>query len=385
MNIIAIIPARGGSKGIPNKNLVPFMGQPLLSWTIQHALACNQISETYVSSDNQAILNLATSLGAKGVLRPPELAGDSNSSEEALSHVLSTLDKEPDLIVFLQATSPLRTPNDIDNAINTITKEKGDSLFSLSLMDNCVIWKRKNGKLTGATFDPNNRQPRQEADPHFIENGSIYIFKPAILKEFNNRIGGKIVTYDMPKWQSHDIDVPEDLTLAEIFFTKFLGKFYQKKLSRKDIDLLVYDFDGVMTDNRVTVMDNGSEAVSANRADGLAISKIKELGIKQLILSTETNTVVQQRADKLNIPYIQACDDKKEALEKYCSDNKVCMQRTAFVGNDLNDLEVLNAVGLAITPSDAYPEALASAKFITTSKGGQGVIREIYQHLTTNN
>jgi YrbI family 3-deoxy-D-manno-octulosonate 8-phosphate phosphatase len=148
-------------------------------------------------------------------------------------------------------------------------------------------------------------------------------------------------------------------------------------LSAENLDLIVYDFDGVMTDNRVLVMQDGSEAVFANRADGLGINHIREMGINQIILSTETNPVVQARAKKIKIDTISGCQDKKEALLEYCSNKGVDLYRVAFVGNDINDLEVMKIVGFKIAPKDAVKEILDISEYVTNAKGGEGVVKEI--------
>jgi len=149
----------------------------------------------------------------------------------------------------------------------------------------------------------------------------------------------------------------------------------------KDISLIVYDFDGVMTDNRVIVFQDGTEAVIVNRADGLGIDYFRGLGIPQLILSTETNPVVTARAAKLRIEVIASCKDKKIALEDYCMQNGYDLNKTMYVGNDLNDLEVMKIVGFRVAPSDAHPEIIRIAKLVTKARGGEGVIKELAEYI----
>ena len=141
--------------------------------------------------------------------------------------------------------------------------------------------------------------------------------------------------------------------------------------------LLVYDFDGVMTDNRVLVFQDGTEAVFINRADGLGVKRLRARGIPQLILSTETNPVVKARAAKLELEVISSCNDKKHALMNYCDQNEYELQKVVYVGNDLNDMEVMKIVGFPVAPADAHPNIKSLAKLVTKTKGGEGVIREI--------
>ena len=149
----------------------------------------------------------------------------------------------------------------------------------------------------------------------------------------------------------------------------------------KDIDLVVYDFDGVMTDNRVIIFQNGTEAVVVNRADGLGVDLIRSLKIPQLILSTETNPVVKARAAKLSLELIASCNSKKDALMNFCEQNSYDLQKVVFVGNDVNDLEVMKIVGFPVAPSDAYPEIKSIAKLVTKAKGGEGIIRELWDYI----
>ena len=148
----------------------------------------------------------------------------------------------------------------------------------------------------------------------------------------------------------------------------------------ENIQCLVYDFDGVMTNNCVYVFEDGREAVQVNRSDGLAISYLKD-HYHQLILSTETNPVVTKRAQKLGIPVLQGQSNKKHALQEYCEHQGFPLSAVLYVGNDLNDLDVMMSVGRSCCPSDAVEEIKKRASFCLQSKGGEGVIRELYDHL----
>ena len=158
----------------------------------------------------------------------------------------------------------------------------------------------------------------------------------------------------------------------------------QMQINKNDIDLIVYDFDGVMTDNCVIVSQDGTEAVTVNRADGLGVDYLRNEGIPQMILSTESNPVVQARAKKLKIDVINNCDNKKEALLKICKENGYDLSKVVFVGNDLNDLEAMKIVGYPVAPSDAHTKILKIAKFITKAKGGEGVIKELAEKILNN-
>jgi len=160
--------------------------------------------------------------------------------------------------------------------------------------------------------------------------------------------------------------------------------FCRLNLDYRGIDLIVYDFDGVMTDNRVIVFQDGTEAVVANRADGLGVDRFRSLGLPQLILSTETNPVVKARAAKLHLEVIDSCKDKKNALENYCAQRSYDLNRVMYVGNDLNDLDVMRIVGFPVAPADAHPKIKKVAKLTTEARGGEGVIKELSDYLTAS-
>jgi len=158
-----------------------------------------------------------------------------------------------------------------------------------------------------------------------------------------------------------------------------------QKIELEDIDLIVYDFDGVMTDNRVITFQDGTEAVVVNRADGLGVDRFRSLGIPQLIISTETNPVVEARAAKLRIEVIASCADKRMALENNCEKNGYNLQRVLYVGNDLNDLGVMKVVGFPVAPADAHPDILEISCIVTEARGGEGVVRELFDIVTKGN
>lgn len=149
----------------------------------------------------------------------------------------------------------------------------------------------------------------------------------------------------------------------------------------RDIDLIVYDFDGVMTDNKVVVFDDGREAVCCNRSDGLGVAMIKQKGISQLILSTEVNKVVKTRAKKLGIPAMNGIKDKKSILFKYCRQRRIDLQRVVYIGNDLNDYEIMCEVGVPLAPQGAHPSIKKAAKYVIPREGGSGVILALHDLL----
>ena len=224
--IISIIPARGGSKSIPKKNLVNFLGSPLISKTIEQSVNSKSICRTIVSTDSDEIASISEQYGSEVIQRPNDISGDNATTESALVHVLDTLkNKEkfiPDAVVLLQATSPLRKINDIDNAVKQFFNESADSLISGSEFEDFLFWEKKNTSWFPVNYNPKNRMRRQDRNPQFVENGSIYMFKPEILYKFNNRIGGKMIMFAMEFWQTWEIDTIEEIDLLSFYYNKFL-------------------------------------------------------------------------------------------------------------------------------------------------------------------
>ncbi len=219
MNVLAIIPARGGSKGLPGKNIRPLAGKPLLAHTVDQATAAEMISRIVVSTDSEAIAAVAQEYGAKVVWRPTELATDTATSESALKHVLDYLEEEeegytPDLIVFLQCTSPVRTSEDIDRAVQLLLDKDADSLVSVTPWHG-LNWAVENGKAKSVNFDHRSRPRRQDMRPEFRENGSIFVFKPWVLNQLNNRLGGEVVFLEMDSWTRFEADTLEEFSLCE--------------------------------------------------------------------------------------------------------------------------------------------------------------------------
>lgn len=218
MIVHAIVPARGGSRGIPRKNLVELCGRPMLEYTVEDALRTPDVTEVFVSTDDDEIADVASRSGATVIRRPAELSGDTASSESALLHVLDVIRErdgaDPDLVVFLQATSPLRPDGAIAGAVETVLREGADSLFSASPVHG-FIWRVGDDGPVPVGYDHRRRPRRQDVGEKVEENGSIYVFRPAVLRAGGSRLGGKIAVYWMDPMYSVQIDEPADVVRAE--------------------------------------------------------------------------------------------------------------------------------------------------------------------------
>ena len=221
MTTIAIIPARGGSKGVPRKNIRFLAGKPLIAHSIEDAQESTSVDQVYVSTDDTEIASISAEYGAKIIQRPADLANGTASSESALIHSLQALEAQninPDLLVFLQCTSPIRTGAEIDQAIAKLKAEEGDSLVSVS-PSHRFLWEEVNGVAKSINYDYRHRPRRQDMNPQYVENGSIDVFKPWVLKENKNRLGGKISLYVMSEIAAVEIDSEEDFQMIEFFMS----------------------------------------------------------------------------------------------------------------------------------------------------------------------
>jgi YrbI family 3-deoxy-D-manno-octulosonate 8-phosphate phosphatase len=374
-DIVAIIPARGGSKRVPAKNVLPIAGRPLVAHSIAHARASRCVTETIVSTDDPSIADIAVRNGAAVVRRPTELASDSATSESALLHVLDDrcargLD-DPELVVFLQATSPVRRRDDIDQAVATLRAAEADSLFSAT-ENKHFLWSA-DGVPKTLNYNFRMRPREQDMDNQVMENGSIYVFKPEVLRRDGNRLGGLIAVYAMDFWSSFQLDSPEHAELLDWILAR---PDYASDNDWPRLELVVFDFDGVMTDNTVLVGGDGDEAVYCHRGDGWGIARLRDAGVPMLVLSTETHGVVAARCAKLGIECVQGLADKAAALRKLTAEREIDLAYVAYVGNDVNDLECLESVGLPVAVADADPEVRAAARVLLSRPGGHGAVRE---------
>ncbi len=390
ISVLAVIPARGGSKGIPGKNIRYIAGKPLIAHTIEQAKNAKHVGRVIVSTDSIEIASVSQKYGAEVIKRPAEISGDNSPSEAALLHVLDELknnaEYEPELVVFLQPTSPCRRPEDIDNAILTLIDNNADSCLSAAPEHFTGRWRIGPDSIAKpVNFKLDNRPMRQDYHIEYLENGNIYVFKPWVLRKYKTRLGGKIVIYPMGRLESLQIDSPEDLELLEEVIRMRKSQSYDKTnlAVLSQISLLVIDFDGVMTDNKILVDQDGHESVFCHRGDGLGLSLLKKAGVELLVLSTETNPVVSARCRKLQIDCIQSTEDKLSVLKEVAARHSLDHRNIAFIGNDINDIECMEWVEVAIAPSDSVSSVLEIAKFVTAQRGGSGVVRQVADWILT--
>ncbi len=213
-----IIPARGGSKGIARKNLAPVGGRPLIVWAIEAALASRSLTAVFVSTEDDEIAAVARSAGADVIARPADLARDDTAAEDVLLHALAQMTGEtgdlPDVFVFMQCTSPLTAPEDIDGIVALRAAENADSAVGVTA-GNYFLWRRNAaGGAVAVNHDPGHRPMRQARDPEFAETGALYAIRTAAFRQAHSRFCGRVVLFEIPRARAVDIDEADDLNVA---------------------------------------------------------------------------------------------------------------------------------------------------------------------------
>ncbi|WP_073391121.1 acylneuraminate cytidylyltransferase [Jatrophihabitans endophyticus] len=371
--VVAVIPARGGSKGVPGKNVTEVGGRPLVARAVAAARAAGHVDRVLVSTDDPLIASAARDAGAEIVDRPVALADDTATSESALRHALDTAAPEAEVVLLVQCTSPFLSADDVDGVAAAVLGG-ADSAFTAAVSHG-FLW-RPDG--TGVNHDPATRPRRQDRPVELLETGAAYAMRVDGFRRTGHRFFGRVVPVAVDPARTLEIDEPADLDRARLLAPLV---DHATSIGLADVDALVLDFDGTLTDDRVVVDQDGRESVTVHRGDGLGIAALRRAGLAVVILSTEQNPVVSARARKLNIPALQGIEAKGVALAQWCADHGHDLARTAYVGNDVNDLPCFDIVGWPIAVADAHHSVRARARIVTAAAGGHGAIREVASRL----
>jgi N-acylneuraminate cytidylyltransferase len=390
--ILAVIPARGGSQGIPGKNLRRLAGRPLLAWSIAAAQQARRITRVITSTDDEEIASAARSYGAEvPFIRPAEFAQNDTRDLPVFQHAIEWLKKNegyvPDIIVQLRPTSPLRPPGLVDQAINLLLPdERADSVRSVTSpsQNPFKMWTVTEGALQpliSAEIPEAYNAPRQALPATYWQTGHVDVFRTRTVTEKVSLTGDRILPVMVDSRYAIDIDTLMHLRIAEELVAGGDLDVVTPRLSGNSIlsriRMYVFDFDGVFTDNRVYVDQLGIESVSCSRADGLGIEHLLKSGLNAAVLSAEVNPVVSARCRKLRLPVQQGVREKEYALRDLAASRGLALEQIAYVGNDVNDLECLRIAGVSIAPADAHPDVLKIADLVLLKAGGHGAVREI--------
>lgn len=384
---VAVVLARGGSKGVCRKNLVLVGGLSLVARSVIAARQARSVSATYVSTDDAAIAQEALIHGAYVIDRPPELAGDQASSESGWLHALGEIRKAHptiDRLVLLQCTSPFTSGIDIDGCLAAIDAT-GAACSASVIEDHAFLWTRgSDGFGKGVNHDESTqRRRRQELPNSYRESGAIYCVRVDAFEQIGRRFCGSVALYPVDH-PSIEIDTPADLAICDAIVRSDLCLAEQKSINERlaEVKALVMDFDGVHTDDTVTVDSRGVESVTVSRRDGMGIELLRKRGYWDLmILSKEKNPVVLRRAEKLSVQCLSAVDDKVAALDPWLIGKHLKWKDVLYVGNDLNDVGPITMAGVSASPCDASPAILPLVDWIIPVRGGCGAVRAVADRL----
>lgn len=379
--VVAVIPVRGGSKGVPRKNVRPVGGVPLVERAVRSCLRARSIDIVAVSTDDAEIAAVARRAGAVVIDRPAELAGDTATSESAVLHALDVLAAEGSdaaTVVFVQATSPFIDPADLDRGVAAVRDDGYDSAFS-AFETYAFLWRHEGDPAAphaeAVGHDASFRPRRQDREPNFQETGAFYVFDAAGFRAAGQRFFGRTGIVEVPAASAIEID-----DLFELEMANALAPLFDRP-ETIDVDAVVTDFDGVHTDDTAWVDGDGNESVRVSRSDGMGVALLRRAGIPVFILSSETHHVVRARAEKLGVEVLHGVGDKASALVAWAERAGVPLERIAYLGNDVNDLPALRLVGWPVAVADAHPEVRAAARVILSRAGGDGAVRELAERV----
>uniref|UniRef100_A0A7C4PTH5 N-acylneuraminate cytidylyltransferase n=1 Tax=Anaerolinea thermolimosa TaxID=229919 RepID=A0A7C4PTH5_9CHLR len=392
--VLAIIPARGGSKGIPRKNIRLFAGHPLIAYSIAAARQSQSVTRVIVSTDDEEIARVAREYGAETpFMRPEELAQDQTLDLPVFQHALSWLEDQegyrPDVVVQLRPTSPVRPPSLVDDAVKILLSHpEAHSVRGVvpAGQNPHKMWRidPQNGQMTPLLQVPGLEEPynapRQVLPPVYWQTGHVDAIRPEVIRK-GSMSGRVILPVMVDPAYTVDIDNPRDWARSEwlVWFSdlEIVYPGHRRRPLPEKVDLVVFDFDGVLTDNRVWVDEEGHEMVAANRSDSLGVAYLRRSGLKMVVLSTETNPVVAARCRKMQIPVVQGIWDKAAELPRIMAEFDAAPERTIYVGNDINDVPCFALVGCAVAVADAQPAARRAADIVLSRNGGHGAVREL--------
>ena len=394
--ILAIIPARGGSKGIPRKNIRDFAGYPLIAWSIAAARQSSMVTRIIVSTDDEEIASTARSFGAETpFLRPAEFAQDQTTDLPVFEHALQWLAEHekyhPDVVVQLRPTSPIRPRDCVDSAIRILLAHpQADCVRGVvpAGQNPHKMWRLPGGKdapmknllEVEGLVEPYNA-PRQVLPPVYWQTGHIDAIRVTTILKKRSMSGDVIHPLVIDPRYTVDLDNLYDWAKYEWLATfgglEYVSPGSPHRSMPGKVDLLVLDFDGVLTDNRVWTDQDGREAVASNRSDSEGLSRLRKAGVEAFVISKEINPVVAARCRKIKTPCLQGIQDKAPALKQLLEERGLDPANVIYLGNDTNDLPCFPLVGWAAAVADAHPDVKRQADLVLTMRGGYGAVREI--------
>lgn len=384
MSVIALVPARCGSKSIRLKNIKPFCGKPLIFWSLLALEQAKEVDQVFVATDCPEIADKVLNFGfgkTRVYRRDAFNAQDGSSTEDLMLEFLDQADGLPeDLLLLVQATSPFTQALDFDQAVSQLLKADYDSLLSCAKVKR-FFWDVKGKPIN---YDNRNRPLRQHFEGSFIENGAFYLHSIGGILKTKNRLGDKITVYEMPDYTALELDEDDDWFVGEYFMRKYVLK---SNTPPPKIKLLLSDVDGVLTDAGMYYTENGDEMKKFSTYDGMGFQMLQAQGIKVGIITKEDRKLNQRRADKLKLDYsFHGIEDKLTVVKNLCKELSISLQEVAYIGDDINDKELLSEVGFSACPDNATGEIKSLPEIMQLKRcGGQGAVRELAEYLLAYN
>ena len=379
--VIAFIAVRGGSKSIPLKNIKPFCGKPLVCWNIEALEQCQDVDEIIVATDSDKIEDVVASQSYKKTKvyrRSAENACDTASTESVMLEYINYA-KLPadDIFMLVQATSPLTETVHFTEALGVYGKGGYDSILTC-VRNYRFFW---NADGTSMNYDYMNRPRRQNFDGMLMENGAFYINTVENILASCNRLSGKIGIYEMPEYTATEIDEPDDWIVLENLMRKHV--LSKQKPEKKTIKLFLSDVDGTLTDGGMYYSESGDELKKFNTRDGMGFQLLREAGIKTGIITSEDTHIVVNRAKKLKVDFLhqgKRNGGKLVVAKEICGQLGITLDEVAYIGDDINCMELLEAVGVKACPGDACEEVKDIPGMMVMKKnGGEGCVREFIE------
>ena len=383
---VVFIPARCGSKSIPLKNIKPINGRPLIYWALDAAVSCTEVDRVIVSTDCEDIRKVVLNYNSDKVLvigRSERVSSDTASTEDVMLEFSEEYDYEN--IILVQVTSPLIKSEDISKGIIKFNQNGIDSVLSV-VRQKRFLWSESFPTANAINYNPLSRPMRQEFDGYLVENGAFYITSKKCLQNSKCRISGNIGLVEMSGETYFEIDEPEDWIIVEnlLKMSKNVKTELNHKLHR--IKCLLTDSDGVLTDGGMYYSEHGDEIKKFNTKDGMGFNLVKEHGIITGLITGEKVELVRRRAEKMKLDIIYlGVQDKVKVIYEICEKFGITPEEIAYIGDDVNDLEVIKKVGLGCTVEDGMESLREVADYVTKAKGGQGAVREVAELILNRN
>lgn len=380
---VAFIPVRGGSKSIPLKNIKKICGQPLVYWTVKAACECKDIDHVYVATDSEKIKEVVQSFHFDKVTvidRSEESASDTASTEFAMLEFASHY--EFDAITLVQATSPLLLASDLERGFHLFQEPTTDSVLSVVKQKRFHWEVQENGVAHPTNYDVYARPRRQDFSGYLVENGAFYITTRKQLLESQNRVSGNIKVVTMSEDTFFEIDEPSDWSIVESLMKK--NGFTDNPISDKaaQIKMFLTDCDGCLTDAGMYYSEKGDELKKFNTKDGKAFELLRNKGIITGIVTSEDVQLVRNRAKKLKLDIVECgVKDKLALVKELANQYHISLEEILYIGDDINDLEVIKHVGIGCSVADGMLEVRNAADYVTRVCGGEGAIREICEKI----